>query len=104
MEIHLSSSAPRAKIWPVSGERKAEKGGWAHLSGSAGTESRWELKRMEEREGFEHGQVKRRRSLLGTNSRILDWMPMDWAWVRRKETGAVQLGLGWAVLNLKYCL
>lgn len=45
--------------------------------GSAGTESRWELKSIEGREGLEPGQVKRRRSLLGTNSRILNWRPMD---------------------------
>lgn len=77
MAMHLSSWDPRANIWPVSGEWKAEKGGWDHLSGSAGTESRWELKRIEGREGSEPGQVRSKMGLFGTNSRVLNWRPMD---------------------------
>lgn len=86
--MHLSSWAPRAKILP-SAVRVAEKGGWIHLEGSAGTESRWELRRIEGREGSVPGQVKRRRSFDGANSRIWDLRPMDFAWERRKETGVV---------------
>lgn len=43
------------------------------MSGSAGTESRWELKRMEGSEGFEPGQVNRRRGLVGVR-----WMTLEW--------------------------
>lgn len=67
----------------------AEKGGWVHLEGSAGTESRWELKRSEERDGLEPCQVMRRVGLLGTNSRVRVLRPRDWAMDVRKETGAV---------------
>ena len=79
MAMHLSSWAPRAKMAP-SGERRAEKGGWSHLEGSAGTESRWELRRMEGREGLVPGHVRRRRSLLGENSRVWWWRPRESAW------------------------
>lgn len=88
MAMHLSSWAPRAKIFP-SGVRTAEKGGWDHLEGSAGTESRWELKRSEGRDGLEPGQVKRRWSLLGVNSKVWALRPMDCARETRKKTGAV---------------
>lgn len=84
-EMDLSSWAPRAKMRPD--EREAEKGGWDHLWGSAGTESRWELKRREGREGFEPGQVRRRRGLdlEGEKWRILvvRLRSLDWDW--RKE-------------------
>lgn len=46
---------------PVSGSWKAEKGGWVQKAASAGTESMWELRRMEEREGSEPGRVIKRR-------------------------------------------
>ena len=83
--MHLSSWAPRAKILP-SGVRCAEKGGWTHLDGSAGTESRWELRRMEGREGSDPDHVTRRSGFDGANSRILVSRPMEKAWVFRKET------------------
>jgi len=67
----------------------AEKGGWVHLEGSAGTESRWELKRSEGRDGFEPCQDMRRVGLLGMNSRVWVLRPRDWAKEVRKETGAV---------------
>lgn len=62
--MHLSSWAPRAKIFPSS-VLIAEKGGWTHFEGSAGTESRWELKRMDGRLGFEPKKVTRRRGFCG---------------------------------------
>jgi hypothetical protein len=67
----------------------AEKGGWVHLEGSAGTESRWELKRSEWRDGFEPCQVMRRVGLLGMNSRVWVLRPREVAKEVRKETGAV---------------
>lgn len=67
----------------------AEKGGWVHLEGSAGTESRCELKRSEGRDGFEPCQVMRRAGLLDVNSRVWVLRPRDWAKEVRKETGAV---------------
>lgn len=83
-EMDLSSWAPRAKILPA--EETAEKGGWSHLEGSAGTESRWELRRREGRDGFEPGQVRSRRGLLGENSRSWVWRLRERAWDLRKET------------------
>lgn len=62
MAMHLSSWAPRAKILPSS-VLTAAKGGWDHLEGSAGTESMWELRRMDGSDGFEPGKVTRRRGL-----------------------------------------
>ena len=58
----------------------AEKGGWDHLEGSAGTESRWELKRMEGRERLDPGHVRRRTGFEGVNSRVWAWRPMELAW------------------------
>lgn len=83
----LSSWAPRAKILPSQGEWWAEKGGCNHLAGSAGTESRWELRRMEGREGLEPGHVKRRRGLVleGEKWRILVVRFREWDWDWRKE-------------------
>lgn len=83
--MHLSSWAPRAKIFP-SGDWYAEKGGWSHLDGSTGTESRWELRRMEGREGSEPGHVRRRSGFDRANSRVLVWRPMERAWDLRNET------------------
>lgn len=67
--MHLSSWAPRAKIFP-SESRTAEKGLCTHLEDSAGTESKWELKRIEGREGREPGHVRRKTGLPGENSRV----------------------------------
>uniref|UniRef100_A0A2N9GX38 Uncharacterized protein n=1 Tax=Fagus sylvatica TaxID=28930 RepID=A0A2N9GX38_FAGSY len=74
--MYLLSWAPRAKIFPLE-DLIVEKGGWGHLEGLAGTESMWELKRREGREGFEHGQVRRRRGFLGVNSQVWDWRLME---------------------------
>lgn len=82
--MHLSSWAPRAKILP-SDDRTAEKGGWSHLEGSAGTESRCELRRMEGREGSDPGQVRTRRGLPWANSKVRDWRLMERACSLRKE-------------------
>lgn len=84
--MHLSSWAPRAKILPSYGVRKAENGGCTHLEGSAGTESMWELRRMEGREGFDPGQVRSSTGLLGVNSSVWIWRSRFWAWDLRKET------------------
>lgn len=72
----LSSWAPRAKILPSQGEWWAEKGRCNHLAGSAGTESRWELRRMEGREGL---------VLEGEKWRILVVRFREWDWDWRKE-------------------
>lgn len=58
------------------------------MEGSAGTESRWELKRREGREGSEPGHVRRRSGLEGVNSRVRAWRPMELAWEMRKEIGS----------------
>ncbi|MFS7941549.1 hypothetical protein Hanom_Chr06g00477611 [Helianthus anomalus] len=88
--IHLSSCAPLAYILP-SGVLKAEKGGWDHLDGSAGTESRWELSRTDGSDGLEPGRVTRSRGLLGVvRWRVRVWrLGMDVAKLLRKETAAV---------------
>lgn len=88
MPTHLSSWAPRAKIFP-SEERWAEKGGWDHLVGSAGTESRWELKRTEGSPGLEPSQVSRSKGLFGgeVKYKSFDRMPgMEFAKSVRKLT------------------
>uniref|UniRef100_A0A7C9APP1 Uncharacterized protein n=1 Tax=Opuntia streptacantha TaxID=393608 RepID=A0A7C9APP1_OPUST len=85
--MHLSSWAPRANILP-SEVRTAAKGEWAHLSGSTGTESRWELNRMEGRSGLDPGQVRRTTGFPRTYSRVRACNPMERAWSRRKETGS----------------
>lgn len=58
------------------------------MEGSAGTESRCELKRTEGREGLEPGHVRRRSGLEGVNSRVRAWSPMALAWDMRKEMGS----------------
>lgn len=84
MAMHLSSWAPLAKMLPSS-VLSAEKGGCVHLEGSAGTESMWELTRMDGRDGFEPGKVTRRRGLCGY--KIWVWrLGMDLAKESRKET------------------
>jgi len=44
------------------------------------------LSRREGREGFEPGQVRRRRGFPGVNSMVLEVRPKEWAWALRKET------------------
>lgn len=61
----------------------AANGGWDHFSGSTGTESRWELRRMEEREGSKPGHVTKSRGLLGARVRIWVWREREWARVWR---------------------
>ncbi len=74
--MHLSSWALRAKLF-LSEDLTVEKGGWGHLEGSVGTESMWELKRREGREGFEPGQVRRRRGFPEVNSQVWVWRLME---------------------------
>ncbi|KAL8253693.1 hypothetical protein R6Q59_031914 [Mikania micrantha] len=85
--MHLSSCAPLAKMLP-SWVLNAEKGGWNHLEGSAGTESRWELKRIDWSDGLEPGKVTSRRGLLGVvRCRVrVRRLGMDVAKALRKET------------------